>query len=180
MKRFIKTAALFFIVMSLGIGVVYGVMLYLFNNTYHYEFALSDGAFKENKADFKYVAEYAYSLYEDERAEREDLERLTIRSCAEVPEFTYIYEDDSERERKLTDEKLKKALDCVVDAFPYPGGEFSVYVVVREGEVEFRGYYYSLYYSTDGGRPDTDGKECKLKQVSLFSRWYHCYDKYSI
>lgn len=180
-KSFFKTIVWFIIVLFVGMAAVYGVMLYLFNNTYYTEFALTDEDFRANRDDFTVVAEYVCGLYENEKAERDDLMLVSISLWKSEPEITYIYENGTERTGTLTDEKVKKASDRVGAAFPLPGGESLVHIYARDGEVEFSGYMYSLYYSPHGGRPDTGGKECKLEQVSFISfRWYHCYDKYGI
>ncbi len=179
MKIFFKKSAIFITVLLIGMSVVWGVMIYLWNNTYYTDFALSDDAFRENKKDFAYVAEYAYGLYENEKKERDDLRRVLIYLWES--DVTYVYEDGSERTESLSDNKLIESYKKVSRAFPSPGGEFSVHIFIRDGQVEFSGYMYTLYYSPHGGRPDIGTKACKLKRVSLFSyRWYHCYDKYAI
>jgi len=180
MKNTVKKLSITAAVLALGICAVWAVFFYGYSHVYYIEYAMSGDAFREHRADFKYVAEYVYDLYEEEKDEREDLSQVFISLWGAEPELTYIYEDDSERTVKLTEDKLKNALDGVVDAIPSPGGagEFSVDVTARDGKVRFGGYEYSLYYSPYGGRPNTDGRECKLKRVELFSdKWYHCYYK---
>lgn len=180
-KSFFKKIVGFFAVLFTGMAAVYGVIFLLAVNTFDSSFALRDEDFKDNKADFTLVAEYVYGLYENEKAERDDLRRVLISLWKSEPEVTYIYEDGSERNETLAEEKVKTAVYKVGGTFPSPGGEFSVHISVRDGEVEFRGYRYSLFYSADGGRPDTGTRECKLERVSFLSfRWYHCYEKYAI
>ena len=181
-KSFFKKTVYFVAVFFAAWAVFWGVMLYLFNNTCYTEYALTDDDVRANRDDLSLVAEYAYGLYKNEKSERDDLRRVQISLWKSESEIAYIYDGGSEYAEMPADGEIRRAVDKVEDIFPSPGGagEFSVCIFVSEGEVEFSGYRYSLYYSPDCGRPDTGDKECRLERVSfLLPRWYHCYAKYS-
>ncbi|MBQ8696543.1 MAG: hypothetical protein IJ519_02380 [Clostridia bacterium] len=181
MKKSIKKLFILCAVPVLGICAVLFVTLLLFHTSVIYpnDHALTDKAFRDNKGDIEHVAEFAYDLYEDKRAERNDLEYVYIRPGTDGWQVWYGYDKDISHWEAIPDNTFKEAVDNVDRAFPSHGDGSSVHVRAQEGMVEFVGYEYSLIYSADGGKPSGfDGY--KLKRVDFFSdRWYHCYTGYT-